>query len=92
MELLKNVIENPNDDCLAILWKHITIEKIYCMNIENYIYYKFNKKTCLYDLIGLNEFSDIVNNELKKYLVDNAKVNTDKRLTDLITKIGNVSK
>jgi cell division septum initiation protein DivIVA len=62
------------------------------MNIENYIYYKFNKKTCLYDLIGLNEFSDIVNNELKKYLVDNAKVNTDKRLTDLITKIGNVSK
>ena len=62
------------------------------MNIENYIYYKFNKKTCLYDLIGLNEFSDIVACELKKYLVDNSKVNTDRRLIDLITKIGNVSK
>lgn len=92
MELLKTVIEQPSDDSLSLLWKHISTEKIYCMNIEHYIYYKFNKKTCLYDLIGLNEFSDIVNNELKKYLVENSKVNTDKRLTDLITKIGNVSK
>ena len=91
-DFLRIVIEAPNDDDLANLWKTITKENIICINIEQLLYYQFNKNTCLYELLGHSEFSEIVKSELKTYLMDLSKVNTDKRLSDLITKISNVAK
>ena len=91
-DYLRIVIEAPNDDDLANLWKTITKQNIICINIEQFLYYQFNKKTCLYELLGHSEFSEIVKNEIKTYLIDLSKVNTDKRLSDLITKISNVAK
>ena len=91
-DYLRIVIEAPNDDDLANLWKTITKENIICINIEQLLYYQFNKNTCLYELLGHSEFSEIVKSELKTYLMDLSKVNTDKRLSDLITKISNVAK
>ena len=39
-DYLRIVIEAPNDDDLANLWKTITKENIICINIEQFLYYK----------------------------------------------------
>ena len=84
---LSTCIEFPNHDDLALLWKDITTEKVVCVDVEKYVYYKFNKESLIYDCIGLNEFTELVKNELKSYLKDMTIVNTDKRLKELIQKI-----
>lgn len=88
-DYLIDCIENPNHDDLALLWKDITALKIVCVDNEDFLFYKFNQDNLLYEKIRLNEFSEIVKNELKTYLKFVSKINTDKRLTNLIKQIGN---
>ena len=85
-------IESYSDDDMGLLWKDITQETLICVNIEEYFYYRFNKETLLYDYIEFNEASEIIKCELKTYLQQKKKTNTDRRLSDLITRVGNESK
>ena len=86
---LIDCIENPNHDDISLLWKDITDNKIVCVDTDDYLFYKFNTENLLYEKIRLNEFSEIVKNDLKTYLKEISKINTDKRLTSLIKQIGN---
>ena len=75
-EYLKQCIEFPNHDDLGYLWKEITKHKIICIDVENYVYYRFNSELLLYELISINEFTAIVKNELREYLHNVSTVNT----------------
>ena len=88
-EYLKQCIEFPNHDDLGYLWKEITKHKIICIDVENYVYYRFNSELLLYELISINEFTAIVKNELREYLHNVSTVNTDARLLKLRQSIGN---
>ena len=65
---LIDCIENPNHDDISLLWKDITDNKIVCVDTDDYLFYKFNTENLLYEKIRLNEFSEIVKNDLKTYL------------------------
>ena len=88
-EYLKQCIEFPNHDDLGYLWKEVTKQKIICIDVENYVYYRFNSELLLYELISINEFTAIVKNELREYLHNVSTVNTDARLLKLRQSIGN---
>ena len=88
-EYLKSCIEFPNHDDLGYLWKDITKEKIICVDMKNYIYYRYNSEFLLYEIISINELTEIVKNELRNYLQQVASINTDARLLHLRQSIGN---
>jgi hypothetical protein len=86
---LKDAIENENHDNMALLWIDITKSNIKCIDCESYYFYKFNTNTLLFKKLRINEFSELVKQELICYLKEVMKVNTDTRVNKLLKKIGN---
>ena len=88
-EYLRDAIEEENHDNLALLWIDITKSNIKCVDCEGYIFYQFDTTTLLYKRIKINAFTEVVKQELKAYLKEVMKMNTDSRLKKLVTNIGN---
>ena len=94
MELIKtslyllDCIISANHEDLALLWIDITKIKVVCVCCKSFTFYQFNDLTLLYELIEINQFTEIVKLELREYLKEIAKLNTDKRLLDLIKTTG----
>ena len=85
---LSDCITSANHEDLALLWLDITRKKVVCIDCKNFVFYQFNKKTLLYEIIEINQFTEIVKLELRNYLKEVASLNTDKRLQDLIKNMG----
>lgn len=86
---LKDAIENENHENLSLLWIDTTKSNIKCIDCESYYFYKFNSGTLLFKKLQINEFSELVKQELIIYLKEVMKINTDTRVNKLIKKIGN---
>ena len=86
---LKDAIESNDHDNLALLWIDITKSNIKCVDCEKFHFYKFDNASLLFKSIQINSFTEIVKQELKEYLKEVMKVNTDIRLQKLIKSIGN---
>ena len=86
---LKDSIESENHENLALLWIDITKCNIKCIDCESYYFYKFNPVTLLFKKLQINEFSELVKQELIIYFKEVMKINTDTRVNKLMKKIGN---
>lgn len=89
---LIDVLDDFNDYNLANLWLDITKQKVICVNIENLMFYHLNTKTFLWQLMGSQELSSIIQSEIITYLTKNKDTNTDKRLDKALSSCKRVNK
>jgi phage/plasmid-associated DNA primase len=84
-ELLIKCIKAPNDDFLAKLWLSISKTKIVCTHTQEMVFYKFDEKMTIYELITFNDYVEIIKNELEEYLEmmgnKNPSLQTDKLIS-----------
>ena len=88
MQLLILVLESFNEYNISNLWLSFTKQQFICINIEasTLMFYHLNNKTYLWQRMGPNELSSIIQREFITFLTLNKKSNTDIRLDNAINK------
>ena len=89
-KLLVLVLESFNEYNVTHLWLSITKQKFICIDIETATFYHLNK-FYLWQQIGPNKLSSIIQSELISFLVKNKETNTDIRLETAINKFKKVN-
>lgn len=92
MKLLDQALLYKTNLDVALLFKEITKESMICTDIEKKIVYIYNKKTTLYEQIGISQVASIIQDELLEFVREKFKNNKDqekiKCFKSLIKSIG----
>ena len=92
MKLLIAVLDDFNEYNVAQLWMSFTTQKIVCINIETSVFYHLNNKSYLWQIMGPNELSSIIQIELISFLTKNKETNSDVRLDKVLNHCIKVNK
>jgi len=92
MKLLVCCLDDFNEYNVAQLWLSFTTQQIICINIETSLFYHLNNKSLLWQIMGPNELSSIIQSEMISFLTKQKDTNTDIRLEKALNNCKKVNK